>query len=273
MVNRITRKSKGGNKNKSLKKLGGDNGEKESKSFLSRFIPGFRGSNKPPLSQQEGESGKPQLTRQKGEYGEDAFSEADIDINYRTGLNDTHTSIINTPKEEAEEAAEARLAISDEEATRRDAAEAVEQKRIADIVTPIVKKEVFAEVGQSLKGINDRVEKLEADINMLQGKKEEPVSAVKPVSTEEGEEEQVTAVVEEPVSKVEEDDGDDDVMNQEDEKRMEEWVETYGSANKDKKEEGEEEEEEKKVEESKGGKSRRRRRRSKGKSRRKRGRR
>ena len=196
MVNRITRKSKGGNKNTTLKKLGGDDGEKDgnNSSLFSRFMDRFKGSKKPPLS------------RQEGEYGPNAFSENKP----MSGKGQFGSDQEQGVREERE----ARQHEREQEATRRDAAEAVEQKRIADIVTPIVKKEVFAEVGQSLKGINDRVEKLEADINMLQGKKEEPVSAVKPVSTEEGEEEQVTAVVEEPVSKVEEDDGDDDVMNQ-----------------------------------------------------------
>jgi hypothetical protein len=264
MVNRITRKSKGGNKNKSLKKIGGAPGD--------------------------GEKGDSGLSRQDA---------TDIPSNYGTGLNDTHESGIKPPVEPTDEKKKSmkqklldlftpsnKNAIGQQkineiqrerreyltrkmqiEKEQKEAKERKEEERIYNIARPLVKKEVFAEVGQSLKGINDRVGKLEADINMLQETKAEPVSAVKSVSAEEVTPES-TEVAAENKEVVPASDGEEDLdaslTPEEENTNIGRWL---------KMKDAEQDEEEKNEEGSTGGKSRRRRRRSKGKSRRKRGRR
>tara|TARA_A100001015_G_scaffold313139_1_gene419706 strand:+ start:26 stop:733 length:708 start_codon:yes stop_codon:yes gene_type:complete len=235
MVNRITRKSKGGNKNTTLKKLGGGPGD--GKSFLSGIHKRIIGKK----------------STDKNKTGEGNTNDA----------SERLAALEDTEKEQA------RLAFSGDSRVITDATAAL-QRQQGEVETSFKEavNDRFDDFNIRLNGIDARVrdfdtrlETLETNIKTLQEPKAEPVSSVVEEEEEEDEEE-------------EKDEGDMDPDSEDTLKWAAEYSAENKAAEKttDATVEGSTGEEEK-APESTGGKSRRRRRRSKGKSRRKRGRR
>ena len=262
MVNRITRKSKGGNKNTTLKKLGGGGDGEKKPSMWGRV----KGLFKKKEETQDDLLGQGPKLESATNTITGRFLPKKLYKNWReiTKANAERLKQNLVAKQEtaAEEGEEEEIQnIAGDPSARTDATAALQRQE--GVVATDFKQEVIEQLGD----INDRVGKLETDIKTLQETKAEPVSSVTPVSA-----------VSEVSAENKEEDLDAPLTSEEENTNMGRWLKK-----KDAEQEEVVEPEEVEVVEPdsvstgeqgpKGGKSRRRRRRSKGKSRRKRGRR